>query len=72
MPLTRLSASPPESYVVRIYRRSARGAGRIAGTVEIVSNATERSFAGARELMQILSGPVPSANAFRKRSGEPE
>ena len=59
-------ASPPESYVVRIYRRDPRG---IAGTVEIVSSGSERSFSGARELVQILGGPARSATAAFKRNG---
>jgi hypothetical protein len=59
-------ARPPESYVVRIYRRSANHPGRIAGTVEVVASGSECSFASARELQRILGAPIrpaPRANA---------
>ena len=48
-------ATPPESYVVRIYRRDARLSGRLTGTVEIVANGSELSFTGLRELARILA-----------------
>jgi hypothetical protein len=46
--------SPPESFVVRIYRRDGRGRSRIAGTVEEVARGTETSFRNLRELQHIL------------------
>jgi hypothetical protein len=55
MPLTKPSITPPESYVVRIYRRGPGARGRIAGTVEIVASGIERSFNGLRELQSILT-----------------
>ena len=48
-------ATPPESYVVRIYRRNGQLRGRITGTVEIVANGSELSFGGMRELARILA-----------------
>ncbi len=45
---------PPESYVVRIYRRNATVPGRIAGTVEFVGSGSELSFRSLRELQRIL------------------
>ena len=68
-------ALPPESYVVRIYRRKPRGPGRIAGTVEIVASGTERSFSSLRELQQILGGgsarPVTATRAKPRKGGVP-
>jgi hypothetical protein len=61
-------ALPPESYVVRIYRRKPGGPGRIAGTVEIVASGTERSFNGVRELQQILGGSAAPASAPKHRA----
>lgn len=56
--MTRLepAASPPESYVVRIYRRNATVLGRVAGTVEVVGSGSELSFRSMRELQRILAG----------------
>lgn len=48
-------ATPPESYVVRIYRRDGQLRGRLTGTVEIVANGSELSFGGVRELARILA-----------------
>lgn len=47
--------SPPESYVVRIYRRNAALPGRAAGTVEVVGSGSELSFRSLRELQRILA-----------------
>jgi len=60
-------ALPPESYVVRIYRRKPHGPGRIAGTVEIVASGTERSFTSLRELQQILGGAAAPASTPKNR-----
>ena len=56
------AASPPapESYVVRIYRRSARAPGRVTGTVEAIGHGGERSFKSLRELQRILAGTLPA------------
>jgi hypothetical protein len=51
---------PPESYVVRIYRRSARTPARVAGTVEAIGRGGERSFKSLRELQRILAGTLPA------------
>ena len=52
-------ATPPESYVVRIYRRDGqlrgRQPGRLTGTVEIVADGSELRFGGMRELARILA-----------------
>jgi hypothetical protein len=61
-------ALPPESYVVRIYRRDQRSSGRIAGTVEIVASGTERSFSSLRELQQILDPPSSPAAGGETRA----
>ena len=68
--MSRVEQTPqaPESYVVRIYRRNPRGGGRVAGTVEIVANGTEHSFASLRELQQILGvAGRPTADALPPR-----
>lgn len=60
----------PESYVVRIYRREAGARRRIAGTVEIVAERTERSFNGLRELERILgAGPTASPPRHGRKGG---
>jgi hypothetical protein len=51
---------PPESYVVRIYRRDARLPARVAGTVEAVGSGSEHSFRNLRELQLILAGKPPT------------
>jgi hypothetical protein len=58
------AASPPvpESYVVRIYRRSARAPARVAGTVEAIGRGGERSFKSLRELQRILAGTQRADN----------
>jgi hypothetical protein len=56
------SPPPPESYVVRIYRRSARAPARVAGTVEAIGRGGERSFKSLRELQRILAGTPPADN----------
>jgi hypothetical protein len=48
--------SPPESYVVRIYRRDARVSTRVMGTVEVVGRDGERAFKSLHELQRILAG----------------
>jgi hypothetical protein len=50
----------PESYVVRIYRRSARSPGRVNGTVEAIGRGGERSFKSLNELQRILAGTLPA------------
>lgn len=47
--------SPPESYVVRIYRRNPTLPGRVTGTVEVVGSGSELSFRSLRELQRILA-----------------
>jgi hypothetical protein len=56
------AAAPPapESYVVRIYRRSASAPARVAGTVEAIGHGGERSFKSLRELQRILAGTLPA------------
>jgi len=56
MSRTEAAASPPESYVVRIYRRNASMPGRVAGTVEVVGSGNQLSFRSMRELQRILAG----------------
>jgi hypothetical protein len=63
--------SPPESFVVRVYRRDTRGIGRIAGTVEIVASGTERSFTGMRELQQILGAKARTPQRAKPNRGGP-
>ena len=53
------SASAPESFVVRIYRRDPRLPGRIIGTVERVADGSEVKFNGLRELERILTPQGP-------------
>lgn len=53
---TEPTMSPPESYVVRIYRRSPALPGRVTGTVELVGSGSELSFRSLRELDRILAG----------------
>ena len=62
MTRTEPAPSPPESYVVRIYRRSASVPGRVAGTVEVVGSGSELSFRSMRELQRILAGQVGLAS----------
>lgn len=69
MPQVERSTVLPESYVVRIYRRQARGPGRIAGTVEIVASGTERSFTSLRELQSILG--LPQRHASQTKGDPP-
>jgi len=45
-----------DSYVIRIYRREDKNPGNIAGQVEFVEREETRSFGGADELMEILTG----------------
>lgn len=71
MPFVPPHSVSPESYVVRIYRRGPRPPGRIAGTVEIVGNGTERSFNGLRELEQILGVPTGLASVTQSEKGGP-
>lgn len=54
------SSPPPESYVVRIYRRDSRLPGCIIGTVERVADGSEVKFKGLRELAQILTLQGPT------------
>ena len=56
MPRAEPALSPPESYVVRIYRRNATLPGRVAGTVEVIGSGSELSFRSLRELQRILAG----------------
>lgn len=62
--------SVPESYVVRIYRRSPNSPGRVAGTVEIVGAGGERSFRTLRELQRILLGVRQQPSGGRATSDE--
>lgn len=70
MPLVERPTLPPESFVVRIYRRNSRGPGRIAGTVEIVASGTERSFASLRELQQILGATAAHKSDAKPAQGD--
>lgn len=69
MPQVERPTSPPESFVVRVYRRDTRGIGRIAGTVEIVASGTERSFTGMRELQQILGAKARTPHRAKPEKG---
>jgi len=71
MPLIEGPTLPPESFVVRVYRRDTRGIGRIAGTVEIVASGTERSFTGMRELQQILGAKARAPHHVKPDKGDP-
>ena len=71
MPLIEGPTLPPESFVVRVYRRDTRGIGRIAGTVEIVASGTERSFTGMRELQAILGAKCRARQRAKPDKGDP-
>ena len=71
MPLVKQPTLPPESFVVRVYRRDTRGMGRIAGTVEIVTSGTERSSIGMRELQQILGAAARPPHRAKPGKGGP-
>jgi hypothetical protein len=47
----------PETYIVRIYRRSSGRARQIAGLVETPDGALSASFASLAELADILEAP---------------
>lgn len=46
----------PMVYVIRIYRRSGRRTGPLAGTVEPVSGGIRRVFSSSAGLWEIISG----------------
>lgn len=46
-----------ENYILRIYRRDAQHAERVAGVIEDVENGQTRSFRTLGELMALLAEP---------------
>ena len=60
--------NPPESYVVRIYRRDPRWPSRLVGTVETVANGSEQGFRNLRELQRILVAHGGHTDARTTRS----
>ncbi|HKU13401.1 MAG TPA: hypothetical protein VJQ52_03345 [Steroidobacteraceae bacterium] len=67
--MTKLTRNEPRSYVVRVYRRTARW---FAGYVEDVRSGQMRPFRSAHELWSAIGGPArPAARnhpASRKES----
>jgi hypothetical protein len=70
--MTKLTRNEPRSYVVRVYRRTARW---FAGHVEDVRSGHMRPFRSAQELWSAIGGPESAAgrvpkhlNASRKES----
>lgn len=58
-------AAPPDSYVVRIYRRDPRAPARVVGTVEVVASGSEVGFRSLRELEQVLLGAARAPPRLR-------
>ena len=70
--MTKPTRNEPRSYVVRVYRRTARW---FAGYVEDVRSGQKRPFRSAHELWSAIGGPARPArrsttqsNASRKES----
>jgi hypothetical protein len=67
--MTKLIRNEPRSYVVRVYRRTARW---FAGYVEDVRSGQVRPFRSAHELWSAIGGPESAIkripNASRKES----
>lgn len=70
--MTKPTRNEPRSYVVRVYRRTARW---FAGHVEDVRSGQMRPFRSAQELWSAIGGPEGAAarsnkfpNVFRKES----
>lgn len=67
--MTKLNRNEPRSYVVRVYRRTARW---FAGYVEDVRSGQVRPFRSAHELWSAIGGPARSttrtSTASRKES----
>lgn len=59
-----------ESYILRIYRRKAREARILVGTVEEVGKDEKKSFRSSAELCEILDskGKPPTAPKRERRS----
>jgi hypothetical protein len=59
-----------DSYIVRIYRRSAESGREVAGLVERVGNGRRRAFGSSEELWDFLTGRIPAkARKLRVRLG---
>lgn len=54
------SKQEPRSYVVRVYRRTAR---QFAGSVEDIRTGRNRAFSTAAELWAAIGGPAGKANS---------
>jgi hypothetical protein len=66
--MTKPNRNEPRSYVVRVYRRTARW---FAGSVEDVRSGQVRPFRSAGELWAAIGGPhipAPHSSASRKES----
>jgi hypothetical protein len=64
--MTKLNRNEPRSYVVRVYRRTARW---FAGYVEDVRSGQVRPFSSAHELWSAIGGPQrTSQKSTRKES----
>ena len=64
--MTKLNRNEPRSYVVRVYRRTARW---FAGYVEDVRSGQVRPFSSAHELWSAIGGPQRiSQKSSRKES----
>jgi hypothetical protein len=69
--MTKINRNEPRSYVVRVYRRTARW---LAGYVEDVRSGQKRPFNSAHELWSAIGGPQGpgrtsrNSNTSRKES----
>jgi len=64
--MTKLNRNEPRSYVVRVYRRTARW---FAGHVEDVRSGQVRPFRSAHELWSAIGGPTrPTRNSSASRN----
>jgi hypothetical protein len=63
--MTKSTRNEPRSYVVRVYRRTARW---FAGSVEDVRSGQLRPFRSAQELWSAIGGPArPTRNSSASR-----
>jgi hypothetical protein len=68
--MTKPTRNEPRSYVVRVYRRTARW---FAGHVEDVRSGQVRPFRSARELWSAIGGPArPAGAAINKPTSRKE
>jgi hypothetical protein len=63
--MTKINRNEPRSYVVRVYRRTARW---FAGYVEDVRSGQKRPFNSAQELWSAIGGPQRPASTPTNRT----